>query len=178
MRFWASGLCFALCAFVTGTITQEFWRGGLVRRKNTGTDLLTAIVGLVGRNKRRYGGYIVHVGIVLIMLGFAGNAYKVDQQVLLKLGEQTTVGRVHAPQRRREDLTTTARSRWPRPSSPCFETGKQIDTMYPAKWFFRKHEEVPTTEIAIRRSFAEDLYLVFAVRSGTAPIAERPACRS
>jgi len=43
-------------------------------------------------NKRRYGGYIVHVGITLILLGFAGNAYKIDQQVLLKLGEQTTVG--------------------------------------------------------------------------------------
>ena len=41
---------------------------------NTGTDLFTALVGLVGRNKRRYGGYIVHVGIVLIFLGFAGNA--------------------------------------------------------------------------------------------------------
>ena len=71
-RVWASGLCFALCAFVAGTIVQEFWRGANVRRQNTGTDLFTALVGLVGRNKRRYGGYIVHVGIVLIFLGFAG----------------------------------------------------------------------------------------------------------
>ena len=43
-----------------------------------------------------------------------------------------------------------------------FKDGKQIDTMYPAKWFFRKHEEEPTTETAIRRTFAEDLYLVLA----------------
>src|SRR5262249_44517491 len=57
---WASGLCFALCGFVTGTVVQEFWRGGKIRRKNTGTDMVTAIIGLVGRNKRRYGGYIVH----------------------------------------------------------------------------------------------------------------------
>ena len=40
-----------------------------------------------------------------------------------------------------------------------FEDGKQIDTMYPAKWFFRKHEEEPTTEVAIRRTLAEDLYI-------------------
>src|SRR4051812_9672319 len=72
LRQWAPLTCFALCAFVTGTITQEFWRGAQVRRKNTGTDLFTALVGLVGRNKRRYGGYIVHLGIVLIFLGFAG----------------------------------------------------------------------------------------------------------
>src|SRR5437762_531055 len=42
IRFWSAGLCFTLCAFVTGTIAQEFLRGGAVRRKNTGTDLLTA----------------------------------------------------------------------------------------------------------------------------------------
>src|SRR3954469_11795971 len=66
LGIWSSGLCFALCAFVAGTITQEFWRGVRIRRKNTGTDLFTALVGLVGRNKRRYGGYIVHIGIVLM----------------------------------------------------------------------------------------------------------------
>ena len=72
--------------------------GVLARRaasgsSNTGTDLFTAIIGLVGRNKRRYGGYIVHVGIVLIFLGFAGNGCKLDEQVLLKPGQQTTIGR-------------------------------------------------------------------------------------
>src|SRR5262249_55973319 len=66
LPLWASGLCFALCAYVAGTIVQEFWRGALVRRKNTRTDVFTALVGLVGRNKRRYGGYIVHLGIVLM----------------------------------------------------------------------------------------------------------------
>src|SRR3954471_22286537 len=60
---WSAGLCFALCGFVVGTVTQEFWRGARIRKKNTGTDMLTALVGLVGRNKRRYGGYIVHIGI-------------------------------------------------------------------------------------------------------------------
>src|SRR5438876_784868 len=93
LRQWAPLTCFALCAFVTGTIGQEFWRGAQVRRKNTGTDLFTALIGLVGRNKRRYGGYIVHVGIVLIFLGFAGNAYKRDQQVLLQPGQQMAIGR-------------------------------------------------------------------------------------
>src|SRR5438876_190958 len=72
VRVWVSGLCFAICAFVTATIVQEFIRGANVRRGTTGTDLLTAMVGLVSRNKRRYGGYIVHIGIVLIFLGFAG----------------------------------------------------------------------------------------------------------
>src|SRR5262249_41320183 len=49
---WSAGLCFALCGFVIGTVAQEFWRGARVRRKNTGTDLLTAGVGLVRPHKR------------------------------------------------------------------------------------------------------------------------------
>src|SRR5262249_9109608 len=90
---WSAGLCFGLCGMVTATVVQEFWRGARVRRKNTGTDLFTALVGLVGRNKRRYGGYIVHVGIVLIFFGFAGNARKLDEQVNLKPGQEARIGR-------------------------------------------------------------------------------------
>ena len=59
-----------------GTIAQEFVRGANVRKGMTGADLFTAMIGLVGRNKRRYGGYIVHLGIVLIFLGFAGEGFE------------------------------------------------------------------------------------------------------
>jgi len=161
LRFWASGLCFALCAFVTATIAQEFWRGGAVRRKNTGTDMLTAIIGLVARNKRRYGGYIVHLGIVLIFLGFAGNAYKQDKAVELKLNEQTSIGRftlrntgVKVSDDGQKQMATAYIS--------VFEGGRQVDQLYPAKWYFRKHESEPTTEVAIRRGLSEDLYVVFS----------------
>src|SRR5688572_16137143 len=92
VRVWSSGICFAFSAFVLGTITQEFWRGAVIRRKSTGTDLFTATIGLVGRSRRRYGGYIVHVGIVLMFLGFAGQGFKKSEQVLLKPGQQTTLG--------------------------------------------------------------------------------------
>src|SRR5207245_8799039 len=157
--FWASGLCFALCAFVTGTILQEFWRGAVVRRKNTGTDLLTALIGLVGRNKRRYGGYIVHIGIVLIFLGFAGNGSKKDESVRLKLGEQATVGQFTV----RNDgvkVSDDGQKQMLTGRIAVFRDGKQIDTMYPGRSIFRKHEdEEARTDVAIRRSFAEDLYL-------------------
>ena len=161
LRQWAPLTCFALCAFVTGTIGQEFWRAAQIRRRNTGTDLFTALVGLVGRNKRRYGGYIVHVGIVLIFLGFAGNAYKKDQQVLLQPGQQMTIGRYTL----RNDgvkLNDDGQKQMVTAFIAVFEDGKQIDTMYPARWYFRKHENEPTTEVAIRRSVAEDLYIVLA----------------
>src|SRR5262245_21244581 len=158
---WASGLCFALCGFVLGTIVQEFWRGGKIRRKNTGTDMVTAIIGLVGRNKRRYGGYIVHVGVVLICLGFAGNVGKRNLQVLLKPGEEAKLGRYTI----RNDgirVTDDGQKQAITAVLPVFVNSKQIDTLYPAKWHFRKHEQEPTTEVAIRRTLAEDLYVVMA----------------
>ena len=158
---WASGLCFALCGFVTGTVVQEFWRGGAIRRRNTGTDLVTAIIGLVGRNKRRYGGYIVHFGVVLICLGFAGNVGKKDLQILLKPGEEAKLGKYTI----RNDgvkVTDDGQKQAVTAVLPVFVNGKQIDTMYPAKWFFHKRPQEPTTEVAIRRTLAEDLYVVMA----------------
>ena len=159
MRVWASGVCFALCGFVVGTIGQEFWRGARVRQNATGTDVLTALIGLVARNKRRYGGYIVHVGIVLIFLGFAGEGFKQDEQVLLRPGQQAQVGdfvvRLDAVR-----VTDDGQKQMITAHTIVFRDGEEVAKMYPAKWFFRKHEDQPTTEVAIRRSFAEDIYLV------------------
>jgi cytochrome c-type biogenesis protein CcmF len=142
------------------TIAQEFWRGARVRRKNTGSDLVTALVGLVARNKRRYGGYIVHVGIVCIFLGFAGNAYKQDVTKLVHKGESITVGAytVRNDQVKifEEDVKQSVIA-----YISVFKGGKQIDTMYPAKASFRKHPDEPArTDAAIRRRPGDDLYIV------------------
>ena len=157
---WASGLCFALTGFVAGTIGQEFWRGARVRQSSTGTDLFTALVGLVGRNKRRYGGYIVHVAVVLIFLGFAGEGLKQEEKVFLKPGQQVKVGEFTA----RYDalkVTEDPRKQMVTAQVTVFQNGNQLALMYPAKWFFHKHEsEPPTTEVAIRRGFARDVYVV------------------
>ncbi len=159
VRVWVSGICFALSAFVAATIVQEFVRGAKVRRGATGTDLLTAMIGLVSRNKRRYGGYIVHLGIVLIFFGFAGEGFKLEEEVALKPGQQVTVGRFTL----RNDavkVTNDDQKQMVTAHIGVFEGGRQIDTLYPAKWFYRKHEEQPTTETAIRRRPSEDLYVV------------------
>jgi cytochrome c-type biogenesis protein CcmF len=156
---WISGLCFALCAFVTGTVVQEFWRGTNVRRRATGTDFLTALIGLVSRNKRRYGGYIVHIGIVLLFLGFAGKAFEATEQVRLTPGQQTTIGRYTV----RHDalkITDDGQKQMVTAHLTLFKDGKEIDRQYPAKLFFRRHESQPTTDVAIRRTLSEDFYIV------------------
>jgi len=156
---WSAGLCFTLCGFVVGTVIQEFWKGAVVRRKNTGTDLFTALVGLVGRNKRRYGGYIVHVGFVLGGFGFAGNARKLDDQVNLKPGAEVTIGR-YTVRNNGIKVSDDGQKQMTTAYLAVFEGGKQIDSLYPARWYYRHHEQEPTTEVAIRRTIPEDLYVV------------------
>ena len=92
-RLGVGALLRALRDSWSGTVGQEFVRGALVRRGVTGTDLVTAMIGLVMRSRRRYGGYVVHLGIVLMMLGFAGAGYRQTEQVLLTPGEDVEVGR-------------------------------------------------------------------------------------
>ena len=160
-RVWSSGICFMLSAFVAGTLGQEFVRGALVRREATGTDVLTAMIGLVARSRRRYGGYIVHLGIVLMFFGFAGEGYKLDEQVLLKPGQQVQVGRFIV---RHEGVTVRddGQKQMVTGQLSIFDGEAELGAMYPARWFFRKHEQEPTTEVAIRRSVSEDLYIVMA----------------
>ena len=159
VRIWSAGLCFAFSGFVVGTITQEFWRGARVRQQTTGTDIFTALVGLVGRNKRRYGGYIIHVAIVLLFLGFAGSGFKQEESALMTPGQEVKVGDYVI---RHDALAVTddGRKQMVTADMTVLQDGAEITKMYPARWFFRKHEDQPTTEVAIRRTFAEDLYIV------------------
>jgi cytochrome c-type biogenesis protein CcmF len=158
VRVWVSGICFVLCAFVTATIVQEFVRGARVRQEGTGTDLLTALIGLVGRSKRRYGGYIVHLGIVLIFLGFAGEGFKVEEQLLLKPGQRGQVGPFTIALESVR-VTDDGQKQMVTGHLKVSDGGREY-AAYPAKWFFRKHEEEPTTEVWIRRGVSEDLYIV------------------
>ncbi len=159
VQFWAAGLCFALCAFVAATITQEFWRGSGVRQRATGTDRLTALIGLFARSRRRYAGYIVHLGIVLIFLGFGGNGFKLEEQVELAPGQQVALGS-YLVNYSALKVTDDGQKQMVTAHVTVERDGAALGGMYPARWYFRNREEEPTTEVAIRRGFADDLYLV------------------
>jgi cytochrome c-type biogenesis protein CcmF len=102
---------------------------------------------------------------VLIFLGFAGEGFSRDQQLLLKPGDEATVGDY---QIQFDALRVTDDGQKQMITGHITVKnldGEVIDQMRPAKWYFRKHEEEPTTEVAIRRAFAEDLYIVMAAYS-------------
>ena len=160
-RVWVSGICFALCGFVVGTVSQEFVRGAVVRRGVTGTDMMTAMIGLVMRSRRRYGGYVVHLGIVLMMLGFAGAGYRQTEQVLLSPGESVEVGRF-AVRHERLSVTDDGAKEMHTAHVTVLEDGREVGQLYPGRWYYRKYEAEPTTEVAMRRRLSEDVYVVLA----------------
>jgi cytochrome c-type biogenesis protein CcmF len=150
---------FAGCAFVLATIVLEVARGVQVRRRSTGGDPLTALGGLFSRNRRRYGGYLVHAGVALMFIGFGGEAYKLESEIQLARGERTVLGRYtirydgieHSRDEQKEMSTATL---------SVYRGGDRLGSVHPARWLYFKHEGQPTSEVDIRRGLREDLFVV------------------
>src|SRR3954451_16311856 len=70
----AAELMFASCGFLLGCVGQEFWRGAGARKAMSGESLPVALVSMVRRNRRRYGGYLVHAGVALLFVGIAASS--------------------------------------------------------------------------------------------------------
>jgi cytochrome c-type biogenesis protein CcmF len=88
---WALAL-FAFAAFALAGLAQEFWTGATARRQASGESVPGAMVGLVTRNRRRYGGYIVHAGVAVLLIGIAASSsFQTNRDVNLKPGESTTI---------------------------------------------------------------------------------------
>ena len=85
-------LCLLLSVFVTLTILSEFYRGARVISARTGSKSFRPPAQLTMRNTRRYGGYVVHFGMVLVFIGIAGQAFNQDKQMDMSAGSVMTIG--------------------------------------------------------------------------------------
>jgi cytochrome c-type biogenesis protein CcmF len=85
-------LLFAFAAFALTGLGQEFWNGASARRQLSGGSFAGALIAVVSRNRRRYGGYIVHVGVIFLLIGVAASSsFQTNREVSLKPGESTVV---------------------------------------------------------------------------------------
>ncbi|MFZ0955253.1 MAG: cytochrome c-type biogenesis CcmF C-terminal domain-containing protein, partial [Candidatus Sulfotelmatobacter sp.] len=150
-----------LSALVIFTIVSEFYRGGRVISGHTGQGMFASIVQLGHRNTRRYGGYIVHFGVVLAMIGFAGSAFNQEKEADkgLNYGDQMTIGNYTLVCRSYtdEDFPNYA-SEWA--VLDVYKNGKKIDTLYPERRFYKASQQASTLPF-IRSTFKEDLYVIF-----------------
>jgi cytochrome c-type biogenesis protein CcmF len=163
LREFYSLICFILCVFVASTIGMEFFRGARVVRARSGLSWASSAVDLTLRNTRRYGGYIVHMGMVLIFVGLAGAAFNHDVQKEMKLGSTLQIGRynllLQSFESRPEKNYTAERM-----IIEVSENNKPKMMLYPERRFFPTNEESGTM-VAIYSTLRDDLYVVYAGQS-------------
>ena len=173
-------LAFALCAFVVTAISSEFLRGANVVRVQTGqkTSFMSAVT-LARRNTRRYGGYLVHFGIVVMFIGIAGGAFNQSHEQEMGFGDTFRIG----------PYTLRCES-YTQDSNPNYDTdyalidvtrggaaNKHVTELTPElrTYFVRTDHPQTSTMVALHSTPLSDLYVIFEGRN---PDSGRPIVKA
>jgi cytochrome c-type biogenesis protein CcmF len=163
MSYFYSLMTIMLSVMVALTVISEFVRGGRVIARHTGQNIFASMVHLAHRNTRRYGGYIVHFGVIVVMIGFAGSAFNKDAEQEMGFGDKMNIGAytLVCQSYTQEDKPNYG-SEWA--IIDVFKGGKQIATLYPEQRFYKASQQT-STMVANRSTMREDLYLVYEGRN-------------
>ena len=170
MREVGALLAFSIGAFVFGTVFQEFARGARARHRQYGESTGFAVLQLLSRNRRRYGGYIVHIAIVLLFVGFAGMAFKTETEATLRPGESAELKGSDGHRYTFTHLGISQYNALNRQVTAALldvrRDGKDIGRLRTEK---RQHVDAlgnptfePSTEVGIMSGLRVDLYVVLA----------------
>jgi len=169
IREWYAIAAFFLCGFALSIVLYEFFRGTRARHRMRAENYLKAFWGLIWANRPRYGGYIIHVAIILIAIGVIGSSfYDIEKEVTLKPGDSTTIGRYSIIYDGTDNYQTESKL-VVSASLSVYNHGELTGKLVPEKYFHRSYQQ-PVTEVAIRTTLLEDLYviLVSSNEDGTA----------
>jgi len=162
-RQFYSAVCLILCVFVGATVVLEFYRGARVIRSRSGASFAASAIDLTMRNTRRYGGYIVHMGMVFVFIGLAGAAFNRDVQKDMRPGDTMQIGPytllLQGFDTRPEKNYTAQRM-----LVEVLRDNKPMMMLYPEKRRFATTVENGTM-VAIYSTLKEDLYVVYAGQS-------------
>ncbi len=165
LGYWLAGFA----AIVT---LYEFWRGALARHRRHGESLPLAVWRLAGRNRRRYGGYIIHLGVVLMALGIIGiELFQTETQGTLARGEQLTLGRYvmvydGLTQFRGPDGREISRA-----EVSIYKDGRPAGRLFPRQDFYVAQNQSMTIP-GVRSTLGDDFYVLLV---GWEPIAQEEA---
>ena len=171
VRRWPAVVGFATCSFAGIVTVLEIGRGVLSRMRR-GENLPVAVARLFGRGRRRYGGYLIHFGIVLLAIGVVGNVYNRQVETTVLQGETVEIGDF--------SLRFIGFETWSEPDVDAVAArfdverdGAVIGTVTPSRQIFRLREEQPMTIPSILNRPLEDVYVLlggFDMDAGRASI--------
>jgi cytochrome c-type biogenesis protein CcmF len=162
-------ICLILSVFVTLTIAAEFYRGARVISSRDGTNIFSAVGELTMRNTRRYGGYVVHFGMMLIFIGIAGSAFNQDIQKEMSIGQSISIG-PYTILCQNFDQVSNSNYQADRATLEVFRNGRSEMMLYPEHRLYLA-SQVPETMVAVESKPLHDLYVVYA---GTSPETGKP----
>ncbi len=162
VRYFYSWMALFLCAFVASSVIGEFYKGALTRMKFAGENFLQAIYNLTMRNTRRYGGYVVHLGIVMLFVGFAGLAFKKQATALMQPGDLMHIKDYLI---RCETLKSgdTPNYVYETADLSVVKDGHALGILRPQKRFYKASQQ-PISHVAVHSTLSEDLYVVLEGR--------------
>lgn len=161
VTYWFALLYFFSCAFMLATVYFEFSRGTMARRGMVGESIPKALYRLIQRNKRRYGGFIIHAGVAVMFVGIAASSfYSLEQDHMVKPNESFHV-RGYTITFRELLFDADAHKEVARARLEIWKKNRQAGYLFPERHFY-KNSEQPTTEVAIRPFWDEDLYMILA----------------
>jgi len=167
---------FSLGAGVITAIFEEFLRGANVVRTQTGKNLLASAVLLTRRNTRRYGGYIIHFGIVVMFIGIAGGAFNQSREMEMSYGDVLTLGPYRLVC---QSITQDSKPEYDTDYAvlDVYRGNKYISQLAPEKrlYFTGTDHEQPSTVVALHSTAQNDLYTVFM---GKNPDTGRPIIKA
>jgi cytochrome c-type biogenesis protein CcmF len=153
-------LAFCLSTLVIATIASEFIRGGIVWKNKLQTNLAFGMYQLTRRNMRRYGGYVVHFGVVLVVIGLAGAAFNRDQEKEMATGDKIEIGRYTLVSKAyTDDDNANYGSR--AALLDVYRDGKFLTQLNPEERRFKASGGQPVHIVANHSTLREDLYVTF-----------------
>ena len=154
---------FTLAAGVITAIGAEFMRGASVVAAQTGKNLAASMVVLVRRNTRRYGGYIVHFGVVVMFIGIAGGAFNQSREQEMGAGDMLTLGQYKLVcQTYTQDSNRNFDTEYA--LLDVFKGGKKITQLAPERRFYQA-SQTSSTMVALHSTLASDLYVIYEGRN-------------
>ncbi len=160
MRHPYALMSFGLCMFVTLTISSEFYKGSRSISNKDGIGMFPAMIELTHRNTRRYGGYLIHMGVVLCFIGFSGAAFNLDLTQEIGEGQTMKIGRYTLAMK---NITMGENDNyvWRKAMVEATVDGKPYAIMEPEGRVYKAQNE-PYHSVGIVRRLNEDLYINFA----------------
>jgi len=160
IRLPAALLGFWLVAFVASVTLYEFWRGTVARHNRSGESLPIALWHLAGRNRRRYGGYIIHLGVVLMALGIIGiEIFQTETQGTLAQGGQISLEEYTLTYKSLAVFDTDDGRNIARAAISVDKNGKYVGDLYPRRDYYIESQQ-PMTIPGVRSTWEDDLYVI------------------